>query len=108
MDLEIIILSEINHRKTNIIWYCLYAELKKKQYKWTYLQNGNIVTDIENKLVVTRRESVCGEINWETGVDIYTSLYKKQKTKDLLGGTENCSQYSAMTNMGKESWKEWL
>ena len=46
---------------------------------------------------------MCGEINWETGVDIYTSLYKKQKTKDLLGGIENCSQYSAMTNMGKES-----
>ena len=81
----------------------LICRIKKKQYKWTYLQNGNIVTDIENKLVVTRRESVCGEINWETGVDTYTSLYKKQKTKDLLGGTENCSQYSAMTNMGKES-----
>ena len=30
---------------------------KKKRYKITYLQNGNRVTDIENKLVVTREES---------------------------------------------------
>ena len=26
MGLEIIILSEVNQRKTNIIWYCLYVE----------------------------------------------------------------------------------
>ena len=30
MDLEIIILSEVNQRKTNIIWYHLYVEPKKK------------------------------------------------------------------------------
>ena len=29
MDLEIIILSEANLRKTNIIWYHLYVESKK-------------------------------------------------------------------------------
>ena len=29
MKLEIIILSELNQRKTNIIWYCLYVESKK-------------------------------------------------------------------------------
>ena len=28
MDLEIIILSEVSHRKTNIIRYCLYVEYK--------------------------------------------------------------------------------
>ena len=45
--------------KANILWYCLYVESlkKKKRYKITYLQNGNRVTDIENKLVVTREES---------------------------------------------------
>ena len=26
----------------------------KKGYKWTYLQNRNRVTDVENKLMVTR------------------------------------------------------
>ena len=41
MDLEIVILSEGSQRKTNITWYCLYAE-SKKWYKWTYLQNRNM------------------------------------------------------------------
>ena len=31
--LEIIILSQA---KTNVRWYHLYVESKKKQYKWTY------------------------------------------------------------------------
>ena len=44
--------------KANIMWYCLYVEsFKKKWYKGTYLQNGNRVTDVENKLVVTREGS---------------------------------------------------
>ena len=30
IDLEIIILSEVSQRKTNIIWYCLYVESKKE------------------------------------------------------------------------------
>ena len=29
----------------------------KKRYKWTYLQNKNRPTDIENKLMVTKGES---------------------------------------------------
>ena len=32
-----------------------------------------IVTYVENKLVVTRVRSMC--INWETGIDVYTLLY---------------------------------
>ena len=31
-------------------------------------------TDVENKFTVTKGESK-GEINWETGIDIYTLLY---------------------------------
>ena len=30
MDLEMIILSEISQRKTNIMSYCLYEEFRKK------------------------------------------------------------------------------
>ena len=33
--------------KSNVIWYHLYVESKKKSYKQTYLQNR--VTDVENK-----------------------------------------------------------
>lgn len=38
----------------------------KKCYKWTYVQNRNRVTDIENKLVATKGESGRGGKNWET------------------------------------------
>ena len=31
MNLEIVILSEVRHRKTNITWYHLYMESKKKR-----------------------------------------------------------------------------
>ena len=31
MDLEIIILSEVSQKKTNIMWYCLYVEFKKNE-----------------------------------------------------------------------------
>ena len=42
------ILSKIHQRMTNIIWYYLYME-SKKLYKWTYVQNKNRLTGIENK-----------------------------------------------------------
>ena len=45
-----------------------------------------------------------GGINWEIGIDIYTLLYIKQTTnKDLLYSTDNSTQYSVMTYMGKAS-----
>ena len=53
MDLEIIILSEVG--QTNIIWYHLYTESKQK-HKLTYSQNRNRLIDIENNLMVTKRE----------------------------------------------------
>ena len=35
----------------------LYVESKtKERYKWTYFQNRNRPTDIENKLMVTKEE----------------------------------------------------
>ena len=42
----------------------------------------------------------------ETGIDIYTLLYTKWITnKDSLYSTENSTQYSVMTYMGKKSKK---
>ena len=58
--------------------------------------------------MVTKGESG-GEINWEIGTDVYTLLYIKQITnRNLLYSTENPTQYSVMTYMGKESKKEWI
>ena len=55
MDLEIIMLSEVRQKETNTIWYHLYVE-SKIWHKWTYLQNRNRLTDIENKFMVTKWE----------------------------------------------------
>ena len=76
MDLETVILSEVSQRKTNIAWYHLYVE-SNKRYKWTYLQIRNRITDVEDKLTVTKGKRGRGGINWEIGIDIYTLLYIK-------------------------------
>ena len=53
MDLQIVILSDLRQRKTNI-WCHLYGESKDMiQMNW---QNGNRFTVLENKLLVTRGE----------------------------------------------------
>ena len=52
MNLEIIILSEVTQRKTNL----LQVESNKKRYKWTYLQDRNRLRGIENKVMVTKGE----------------------------------------------------
>ena len=59
------------------------------------------------KSVQTERGRVGWRINWESGTDIYTLLYTKQKTsKDLLCSWGNSAQYSVMIYMGKESKKK--
>jgi len=50
MNLEIIILSEVSQRKTDIIWYHLCVEFKI-WYKGTYLPDRNRLSNIENKLI---------------------------------------------------------
>ena len=41
-------------RKGQILLDIAYMWNLKKWYKWTYLQNRNRLTDVENKLMVTR------------------------------------------------------
>ena len=110
MNLEIVILSEVRQRKTNII-YPLYVESKKNCTNELYLENRSRVTDVENKVMVAWVGGGKGKggINREIEIDRYTQLYVKQVTnKDLLYGTGNSFQYSAMIYMGKESEKERL
>ena len=57
MGLEFVILSAVSQTEKEKLRYCLYVKSKKKWYKWTYLQNRNKVTDLENKLMVTRAKS---------------------------------------------------
>ena len=73
--------------------------LKKKWYKWTYLQNRNRVKNAENKHIVTKggrgREKL-GNWDWH----INTTLYIKEIiNNDLLYITGNSTQYAVMTYM---------
>ena len=63
-------------RERQISYDITYMWNLKKWYKWSYLQNRNGLTDIENKLMVTKGERG-GGINWEFGINIYTLLYIK-------------------------------
>ena len=51
MDIKIIILIEVNHRKTSDMTYTWNW---KKIDKWIHIQNRNKLTDIENRLVVAK------------------------------------------------------
>ena len=63
-------------RDRQISYDIAYMWNLKKGYKWTYLQSRNRVTDVENKLMVTKWGRG-GGMNWEIGTDIYTLLYIK-------------------------------
>ena len=47
------------------------------KYKRTYLQNINRLTDIENKLMVTKGERKWGGIKYDFGINRYNLLYMK-------------------------------
>ena len=74
MDPKIVILSEVSQWKKNTVWHHLYVPSKKK---WTYLQNENRLTDLENQIMVTRGEGTGGGIVREFEIDAYTPLYLK-------------------------------
>ena len=56
MDLEIITWSEVSQRKTNIIWYNIYVDSKKKKDANKLTYKTEIDSDRENKLMVTKEE----------------------------------------------------
>ena len=49
----------------------------KKRSNWTCIQNRKRLTDVENKLMVTKGERAAGGINWELEMNRYTLLYIK-------------------------------
>ena len=51
MDLEIVILMEVSQTEKDKYHDIAYMWNLKKGYIWTYLQNRNRVTDVENKLM---------------------------------------------------------
>ena len=78
MDLEIIMLNEVRQRKTNIIWYSLYVESKKKKLIQVYLFT-------KQKYIHSHMKQTygCQRGRWrrdkleEDGINIYILLYIK-------------------------------
>ena len=75
--LEIITLSEVSQKETNIIGCHLYVK-SKIWYKWTYLQSRNRLTDLENKFMINKGETGLGS-DYEFGI----SRYKQNQQKPI-------------------------
>ena len=54
MDLEIVTEWSKSDREGKISYDIPYWRSNKRKYKWTYLQNRNRLTDLENKHIVVR------------------------------------------------------
>ena len=95
----------------NTIWYHLHVE-SKIRHKWTYLQNRNRLTDIENRLVVAKGEAGGGRMNWECGISrgklVYIGCINNKVLKVLLYSTGNYIQYPVINHHGKEYEKEYI
>jgi len=62
MDLKVIILSEVSQTEKDKYHMLLLIVESKKWYKRTYSQNRNRLTDLENKLMITKGERVAGGV----------------------------------------------
>ena len=81
--------------------------IKKKWYNWTYLQNRNSLTDIKNKLMVTKGE-MRGKDKSEWWYEhTHTTIYKIDNQQGILYSTVNSIQYSVIPSKRKEL-KEWI
>ena len=76
----------ISKSNSLIIWHLFYAESKKKQYKWTYLQAG--VTDPENKPMAAGVGGIGGGLGEgiprELKTDMYTRLHLQWRANKVL------------------------
>ena len=107
---QIIIPSVVSEtEKDKYYMLSLICGIQKKWYKWTYLQDRNRLTDLENELMVTRGQEWGEGIFRELGINMYTLLYLKWMTnKDLLYSTGNSAQCYVAAWMGREFGGEWI
>ena len=80
VDLETYTEWCMSEREKEISYVNAYMWNLEKWYRWSYLQNRNRGTDVENKHMDTkgeRRGAGVGGMNWEIGIDIDTIPYIK-------------------------------
>ena len=74
----------------------------------TNLHNRNRLTDIENKLMVTKGREDHRGIKYKFGINRYTLLYIKNINNHVLVySIKNYIQYLSITYNGKQSEKEY-
>ena len=78
-------------------WQNFFILNENKCYKWTYLQNRNRLTELENKLTVSKGG---GGVNQEPRISTHMLLYRRQMTG-------SSPQDSVITAWGRDSEKEW-
>ena len=99
---EIMILSEVSQKVKDKYHISLMVE-SKIQNKWTYIQNRNRLTDIENRLVVDNGEGCGGGMDGEFGISRCKLFYMWWiNHKALLYSTGNYIQYPQISHNGNE------
>ena len=77
INLEMITPSEVDQTEKDQMSYDFsYMQHLKKWYKWTYLQNWNRLTDIEDRLMVNRGESWGRDKSGLTNMLLYIKYIK--------------------------------
>ena len=92
-------------QRRNIIWHPLHVKSKKKWHKWTYLQNRNKLTDLENALMVTggRMEEKGKLRSWNRHE--YTAIFEMYNLEDpTVWHVKLCSMLYSSLN-GKAVWE---
>ena len=109
MDLEIVIHTEVSQKEKDKYHIISFVHGIQKNGTDELICKAEIrVTDVENKLMVTKRGKGDGK-NWEVEIDIHTFIYIKQITNEkLLYTTGNSTQCSVVTYMGRKYKKEWI
>ena len=93
-----IILSEVNQKEKDKYHNIAYEE-SKIWHKWTYLENRNRLTGIENWLVVARRERGGRGMDWEFGISRGKLSYTEWTNNEvLLYSTGNYIQYPVINH----------
>ena len=93
-----------SERKTNIIQYYLWWNLKDKTNEPIY--NRNRLTNIENRLLFASGEVNGGGMDREFEISRYEVFYTQWINKVLLYSTENHIQYPQISHSEKEYKKE--
>ena len=93
--------------KTNIMWYHLYVESKKKMTQMSLFTEQKQTHRLQKQTLWFLKGKCLGGINEELGINIHILLYIKQITdKDLLYRTGNSTQYFVIIYLGRKSATE--